>query len=540
DAYTNLGREERQALLHEGAGAATMSAYVEVVFDNTDARFPTGKDETVIRRTIGLKKDDYSLDKKSATKADISSLLESAGFSRANPYYIVPQGRVTSLTHAKDPERLALLKEVAGTHVYESRRASSLKLIEETERTRAKITEDLALIDERLGELDAEKTELDKYRVLDRERRCLEYAIYSLEQEDVVEQLDEIDIKREQLVVAVNSRQEVCADYERQAADLEPEVRAAKQALELLRNEREQLAAEAEEHARARAQVESAIQDLEQDRSLGRDSITELRRNVDSLSRDIRTREGELSRVESQYAKALQAETALREQFEVIDQQRKSLVQKQARSGRFATKPQRDAWLNSEIAGIEASGEQLRVQYEAAEAEHTELQARLAGIAKSIAETKAQIEASVQESSSLQAREAQLKEDKELKVSRRKELWRKEARFETENSDLREELKRAERTLGGTIDRATSEGLQALATIREQLGLTGIYGPLFELFEVDETYRTCVETIAGASLFHVVVDTDETATRVLGELNRLKLGRLTFMPLNRLHPTPAT
>ncbi|KAJ2839059.1 Structural maintenance of chromosomes protein 3, partial [Coemansia erecta] len=278
DAYTNLGREERQALLHEGNGPATMSAYVEVVFDNSDNRFPTGKEETVIRRTIGLKKDDYSLDRKSSTKAEIASLLESAGFSRSNPYYIVPQGRVTSLTHAKDSERLALLKEVAGTQVYESRRENSLKIIEETERTRAKIAEDLALIEERLGELDAEKEELDKYRALDRERRCLEYAIYSLEQEDVVEQLDEIDIKREQLVVAVNARQEVCGDFERQVADLEPEIRAAKQALEMLRIEREQLAAEAEDHARARAQTESAIQDLEQDRASGRDSITELRR----------------------------------------------------------------------------------------------------------------------------------------------------------------------------------------------------------------------------------------------------------------------
>ncbi|KAJ2243766.1 Structural maintenance of chromosomes protein 3, partial [Coemansia sp. RSA 455] len=244
-----------------------MSAYVEVVFDNSDNRFPTGKEETVIRRTIGLKKDDYSLDRKSSTKAEISSFLESAGFSRSNPYYIVPQGRITSLTHAKDAERLALLKEVAGTRVYESRRESSLKIVEETERTRAKITEDLTLIEERLGELDAEKEELDKYRALDRERRCMEYAIYSLEQEDVVEQLDEIDIKREQLVIAVNARQEACAEFERQAADLEPEIRAAKQGLELLRLEREQLANEAEEHARARAQIESAIQDLEQDRA---------------------------------------------------------------------------------------------------------------------------------------------------------------------------------------------------------------------------------------------------------------------------------
>lgn len=60
------------------------------------------------------------------------NLLESAGFSRSNPYYIVPQGRITSLTNAKDHERLALLKEVAGTKVYEQRRVESLKIMEET------------------------------------------------------------------------------------------------------------------------------------------------------------------------------------------------------------------------------------------------------------------------------------------------------------------------------------------------------------------------------------------------------------------------
>lgn len=67
---------------------------VEIVFDNLDNRFPTGREEVIIRRTIGLKKDEYSLDKKSASKADVMNLLESAGFSKSNPYYIVPQGRV--------------------------------------------------------------------------------------------------------------------------------------------------------------------------------------------------------------------------------------------------------------------------------------------------------------------------------------------------------------------------------------------------------------------------------------------------------------
>ena len=53
--------------LKEGAGAAATSAYVEVVFDNSDGRLPVDRSEVRLRRTVGLKKDEYSLDKKHIT-----------------------------------------------------------------------------------------------------------------------------------------------------------------------------------------------------------------------------------------------------------------------------------------------------------------------------------------------------------------------------------------------------------------------------------------------------------------------------------------
>jgi structural maintenance of chromosome 3 (chondroitin sulfate proteoglycan 6) len=63
---------------------------------------------------------------------DVVSLLEGAGFSRANPYYIVQQGKVNALTLMKDEQRLDLLKEVAGTKVYEQRRTESEKIMLDT------------------------------------------------------------------------------------------------------------------------------------------------------------------------------------------------------------------------------------------------------------------------------------------------------------------------------------------------------------------------------------------------------------------------
>jgi len=46
-----------------------MTASVEIIFDNSVRRFPTENDEVSLKRTIGLKKDEYFLDNKHQTYA---------------------------------------------------------------------------------------------------------------------------------------------------------------------------------------------------------------------------------------------------------------------------------------------------------------------------------------------------------------------------------------------------------------------------------------------------------------------------------------
>jgi hypothetical protein len=43
-----------------------------------------------------------------------------------------------------------------------------------------------------------------------------------------------------------------------------------------------------------------------------------------------------------------------------------------------------------------------------------------------------------------------------------------------------------------------------------------------------------VDVVAGNSLFHIVDDSDDTATKILAVLNKDKAGRVTFMPVNRI------
>ena len=86
-----------------------------------------------------LKKEEFYLNRKRVQKSEVMSLLESAGFSKSNPYYIVQQGKVANLCVMKDKDRLNLLKEVAGTTVYEERRAESVKIMLDTANKKEKV-----------------------------------------------------------------------------------------------------------------------------------------------------------------------------------------------------------------------------------------------------------------------------------------------------------------------------------------------------------------------------------------------------------------
>ncbi len=69
------------------------------------------------------------------------------------------------------------------------------------------------------------------------------------------------------------------------------------------------------------------------------------------------------------------------------------------------------------------------------------------------------------------------------------------------------------------------------------LSCRGVHGVLLELLSCRPNLHTAVEVTGGNQLFHVVVDTDTVATRIVEVLTRDRMGRATFMPLNRINPS---
>ena len=326
-----------------------MSAFVEIIFDNSDDRFPTGKPELILRRTIGMKKDEYTLDRKNATKSDVMNLLESAGFSRSNPYYIVPQGRVTALTNMKDNERLNLLKEVAGTQVYEARRTESLKIMNETNNKREKIDELLVYIKERLNELEEEKEELRDYQEKDKDRRCLQYTIDQREQAAIANELDNLDDQRQGGVDDTDESSERFLQGEQDLAEINSQISELKQQVEFLKVDKRQLEDERKEKAKARAKLELEVKNLTDGQSTAQQAKSHFKSELDKVQASIREHQDELAEVTPKYLEKLQQEEAVRTELSSAEDTRSGLYAKQGRNSRFRNKKERDDWLREAI-----------------------------------------------------------------------------------------------------------------------------------------------------------------------------------------------
>ncbi|KXX83277.1 Chromosome segregation protein sudA [Madurella mycetomatis] len=537
DAYTNMSREERQALLHEGSGSAVMSAYVEIIFDNSDKRFSEPGDEVVIRRTIGLKKDEYSVDKKVQTRADVLKILETAGFAKENPFYIVPQGRVAAITNMKESERLNLLKEIAGTNTYDDRRIQSLKIMAETNSKREKIDETLAYIKERLSELEEEKDELRDFQDKDRERRCLEYAHWHRLQVTNAETLEQLEEARQGGAGASTKDRVQLQKTEKEMAAFDQKSHELKQALDLLAMERRQLDEDRKDAARARAKAELKAKNLDETRHAREQDQNKQETELREVRGKIQAAESDISEIKPEYEKWKSQEDEIREQRDLAAAGRSRLLTKQTRSTQFKTKAERDSFLKQEIDDATTSLAVQKANAMDATEQVKSVEASIAQLEKSIHDIRQQIEGYGGNRATLAEKLTKAQEAREQLHEERKRLRREEDKLNSLLANTRAERDHAESILAQSMDSATAKGLASIRRLKREKDIPGAYGTLAELMRVPiEAYKLPVEQVAGNSLFHYVVDNDKTATMLSDHLYKTYGGRLTFMPLQQLRP----
>ncbi|XP_039283231.1 structural maintenance of chromosomes protein 3 [Nilaparvata lugens] len=545
DEFSHLRPEQRQALLHEGTGPRVVTAYVEIIFDNSDSRLPIEKDEIVLRRVIGAKKDQYFLNKKMVPRTDVMNLLESAGFSRSNPYYIVKQGKINQMATAPDSQRLKLLREVAGTRVYDERKEESISILKETEGKVEKIDEFLKTIEDRLKTLEEEKEELKEYQKWDKMRRSLEYCIHDRDLKETKRKLEELEDKlnnydedQKKLTSELKAAQEAAKSAAKKLKDARKEVQMAKEEKETLNLEQQQL-------LKDKAKLELTIKDLSDEVQGDDKSKDRAEKELKKLKETIAQKEAELEELKPKYEAQKKKEEECTRELALKEQKRKELYAKQGRGSQFTSKDDRDQWIQKELKSL---NKQIK--------DKTDHKEKLAGDLKRDGEKPIQLEKKIEEQTAELERQRHAideynkqyyehKKKKDSNQSDRNELWRKENQLQQSLSLLKEDLAKADQALRSMAGKPILNGRDSVKKVLETFRQRGgsfaaladsYYGQVIENFECETSIHTAVEVTAGMRLFYHIVESDSVGTQILKEINKQNLpGEVTFMPRNRLH-----
>ena len=467
-------QEERQALLHEGSGSAAVSSFVEVVFDNSDNRFSLeNSDEVVLRRTIGHKKDEFFLQRKRATKNEIMSLLEGAGFSKSNPYFIVQQGKVNALCTMSDGERLELLKEVAGTTVYDEKKEESLGKMEENKNSIEKINETLTYMEGRLDELKDEKDELDAYQKLDRDRRAVEYTLYDKELKRAREGLDEIEHSRNEEVDRLSQLHESAREMHERILSVQGMEKTKKNALK--RNGVNMKGLEKDKTAAVthRTKLDLEVKELEEAVQTGKETLEGNKKELARLNKEIAKAEKDLSdNVRPAYDDAKASMARMTHEREEARKRMEGLYAKQGRGKQFRSKKERDEHLRAQIGELNASKQEKQEMLEEKRSKLSGLRKSLTSEEKEAASKKKELQEKGKLLEDLKRNVDEKKRERNEMADSRKEQWRAINEVADKVSEAKEASRKALYDMRKSMPRATSQGLDALRQIVVSEGLT--------------------------------------------------------------------
>jgi len=535
DEFGPLRAETRKTLLHEGAGQPVLSAYVEIVFDNRDNRIPIDKAEVRIRRTIGLSKDEYCVDGKLNSKTEVFNTLESAGFTKSNPYYIVKQGKVQELTVMDDVQRLNLIREISGASVFDDRKAESVRIMTETQEKKERAREKLTSIEKRLSALEEEQTELKNYQVAEKKRRCLEYIMANNEKQLSTQKLAEAEVDREALLGGLTKEKQAQREAQEKVKDIELKFERLETTLQTHESERKQ-----------KEQVKRQCKALFQAKKMEYERLDAAEK---SRMRDCKKVEEEKSQMETQVA---EEERLIKEEEPlVIEKQKKArlktqklhqkemdremLQEREGRKSDFATVEERNKALSKDIMGMKEEIKGLKKEIDNSTKDKQkaddELQKEKSNLAK-LQEKKTETENKNKEDLANEDGEAK-KQFKEVEQELRAHLV-KQKQLETDYYKTKDEEKSHQTRMEGLQGRSAYVLNEVSRWAWENNVSHLVYGTILENIQVEPQYRLAFESVAGATLWHILVEDDEIGQRLVEHIRKKQLGRVECVPLSKI------
>ncbi|HRI03485.1 MAG TPA: chromosome segregation protein SMC [Pyrinomonadaceae bacterium] len=490
--------------------------------------FAPGEAVSVTRRLYLSGESEYQLNGKTCRLRDITDLFAGTGLSGAH-YAIIEQGRIGQILSAKPADRRSLIEEAAGISKFRARQRAAETRLESAKSNLARIFDIVSEIDTRVNSLRRQAAKTRRFKILQEEFRELLRQLYAAEGKylsDLSAQLKQQLVAAEATETALHAQ---VAATEEAAKESTAAARAAEESLAELRRIHSTNALERDRAEREHIYKSDQIVGLNNRCETLRGEITASEQRLDMLNSELERLRLDEQHESSEHAKA---ESALRESEDAhrlaadafaaieisMETARGQLMQHTAAAERFDEVARQ---LEHNLERLAARAEGLDKEGLRADETFSANQKQADELAKSLAAEELKLTGLNAEKDGLlavttDARNAQRAAESELQLLQ-DEHSAKKHRLATL---LELEEKRAVYT----------PQVQKIFAEEKNIGVR-LAGVLADRLNVKPEAETAVETLFGAFLEAVVVESLTDAKRVSAWLKENDIGRTAMIIL---------
>jgi len=519
---------------------------VSVVFDNSNRKMPVDSNEVILTRIIKrapLKNDPnnyysyFYINDHAASFSDFENILVHARMS-GDGYNIVKQGDVTSLIEMGSIDRRRLIDDIAGISNFDNDIKKAEKEKDEVDSNLERISIILTEISSQIRQLKNDRDEAFRYK-------------------ELKDQLYETKAK-----IALKKKQ----DVEIQMAEINRQI-------ESYESEKDKLDEKSNELKKNYAEIQKELEEIEKNIvDVGGDEVKEIKSKIDSIrSEEIKVEErinysnDEILEIQNEQndlkvnlesiEKELEENLSKKEELiKNIDENQSKLIEKEKELNNLkediAKSDDKSMDLTHELA-------KMREEYNNKNSEIHELKLKRNRFTDKIEALDLQI-AEMQETKStyefelkdIDWQSEEFKKDTKEKSKKTIDLEKKLFEMKKKESELTEQiadlenaiikLQREQSKLQAELDALKSvqgkynPAVNEILKARNNGSIKGIHGTIAELAQVDKKFETAVEIAAGMRMQSIIVDNDNVAANAIKFLQKEKLGRATFLPLNKM------
>jgi len=475
---------------------STPKAYVKLQFDGDTSM-------EIIRIASADGKSAFKLNGKHMTRQEVLEVLRSYKMD-ANETNTITQGEITKLLELSPKERRELIEITSGIKEFEDKKKEALK---ELDQVNMKIGEAKIMLNERTGfleELAKEKEAAEKYISMNDRIKALNYSVLVGKEKIVKDEIEELDKNILSLDSQKKKIEEEIKGYNEKISELgiarQDMTKQLSESTEAIGSISRRLEATNSEIVKINVEVEA----LEKDKQNASNSINSLSKEADEIKNKLAINAKSIENMRVELAK-----------IKIPDMP----------SG------EEDTNIEEKIAEIEKEIENKEKELQEKSSELAKIQADLYVESSKYESLKSELSAKNIDYSSLDV------------IKREIEKLNKELE-ELANAEQKEEALLSElRSKAGEIDAKLIELKEQRAMSRQGSDISnilsskfsekdGFFGKASKLLSYENEYAYAVEAAAGNRLEYFVVDSIETANKIIKYLRENKIGRATFIPLN--------